>query len=71
MIEVKKKGKPTSNNEAFKKIDVIKTGEFVIITKREWQMGTIPGQHLIRRRLNREFRVETLADDSGWRITAL
>ena len=71
MVDVKKKGKPTSNNAAFEKINAVEHGNFTIITKEEWDMGTIPGQHLIRRRLNREFKVETLADDSGWKITAL
>lgn len=71
MVEVKKKGKPTKNNEAFEKIAAINVGEFIVITKGGWSMGTLPGSHLIRRRLGREFKVETLKDDSGWKITAL
>lgn len=70
-IEVKKKGKPTTNNVAFEKIRALEVGQYLIITKKEWAMSTIPGAHLIRRRLNREFLVETLSDDSGWKITAL
>lgn len=71
MIEVKKKGKKRINNEAFEKIENLKSGEFLIVTKEEWKMKTIPGSHLMRRRLLREFKVETLKDDSGWKITAL
>lgn len=71
MVEVKKKGKKTRNDAAFEKINKLAKGEFCVITKEEWKMGTIPGQHLIRRRIHREFKVETLKDDSGWKITAL
>jgi hypothetical protein len=71
MLEIKKKGKRTKNNESFEKIAKLKKGEFVVITNKDWGMSTLPGKHLIRRRLNREFKVETLKDDSGWVITAL
>lgn len=71
MIEVKKKGKKTRNNTAFEKINAVKKGDFIILTKEEWDMSTLPGAHIIRRRLNREFKVETLKDDSGWKISAL
>lgn len=70
-IQVKKKGRKPSNVEAFKKINAVKKGDFIIIKRDEWQMQTVPGQHVIRRHTNREFRVETLADDSGWKVTAL
>lgn len=71
MIEVKKKGKKTKNDSAFDKLTVLAKGQFIVITNKEWTMKTKPGKHLIRRRLGREFMVETLQDDSGWRITAL
>ena len=70
-IEVKKKGKKTRNNKAFEKLAELKSGSFIVMTKKDWDMKTIPGSHLIRRRLNREFKVETLKDDSGWLITAI
>ena len=70
-IEVKKKGKRTRNNEAFEKIAALTAGEFIVIKKEDWGMKTLPGSHLLRRRLNREFQVNTLKDDSGWLITAL
>lgn len=71
IVEVKKKGKKTRNNECFERIKAVGKGEFIIITKEEWDMKTLPGSHLIRRRLHLEFKVETLKDDSGWKITAL
>lgn len=70
-IQVKQKGKPTKNNEAFTVIEDLKKGEFTVIKKDDWKMETIPGQHLIRRRTNLECLVQTLADDSGWKITRL
>ena len=70
-IEVKKKGKKTRNNEAFEKIAAIKVGSFIVFKKKDWHMKTQPGSHLLRRRLGREFQVQTLKDDSGWKITAL
>lgn len=70
-IEVKKKGKKTRNNEAFEKIAALKSGEFIVFKKKDWHMKTLPGSHLFRRRLLREFQVQTLKDDSGWKITAL
>lgn len=71
MVEVKKKGKKTRNNAAFEKINTVKVGEFIVLKKEEWDMGTLPGAHIIRRRLGREFKVETLKDETGWVITAL
>lgn len=71
MIEVKKKGKKTSNNKAFEKLSELKPGSFIVVLKKDWGMKTVPGSHLIRRRLKREFKVETLKDDSGWKVTAL
>lgn len=70
-IEVKKKGKKTRNNEAIEKISALKKGEFIVLSKKDWKMKTLPGSHLLRRRLSREFQVNTLKDESGWKITAL
>lgn len=70
-IEVKKKGKKTRNNDAFETISALVEGEFIVIKKKDWKMKTLPGSHLLRRRLHREFQVQTLKDDSGWKITAL
>jgi hypothetical protein len=70
-IQVKKKGKKTRNNAAFEKINAVKVGDFIVLKNEEWEMGTLPGAHIIRRRLGREFKVETLKDETGWVITAL
>lgn len=71
MVEVKKKGKKETNVETISKIGELKIGGSIIVTKKMWKMKTKPGAHLLRRRLGREFIVETLADDSGWKITAV
>lgn len=70
-IQVKKPGRKPANPEMFAKIGAVKVGEAIIIKRKDWTIKTVPGQHIIRRHTGREFKVETLADDSGWRITAL
>lgn len=69
--EVVKKGKKARNNEAFKLINEVKTGESMILLKEDWKFKTLPGKNNIRRRLKREFKMETLTDGTGWKITAL
>ncbi|MEE9409679.1 MAG: hypothetical protein V3V41_02000 [Candidatus Heimdallarchaeota archaeon] len=68
-IQVKKKGRKPRNTEAFDKISNVAVGEFIIITEEEWKIKPIPGAHVIRRYTDLEFKVETLADDSGWKLT--
>jgi len=70
-IEVKKKGRKPSNLAAFERISKVKKGDSIIILNREWKLRTIPGAHIIRLYINKECKVETLADESGWKITAL
>lgn len=70
-IQVKKPGRKPSNPEAFAKIAAVKVGESIVIKKKDWTIKTPPGQHIIRRHTGREFKVETLADESGWKVTAL
>ena len=70
-IKVKKRGRPPKNSGAFITINEIPVGEWLILYRDAWFLRTPPGAHLLRKRLNREFKVETLADDSGWKITAL
>lgn len=70
-IKVKKPGRDPKNTTAFHKIARIPKGEFIVMKKKDWKMKTLPGAHIIRRYLNREFKVETLLDESGWKITAL
>jgi len=70
-LEVKKKGRKPANAAAYSKIAAVKKGQSIVIPRSEWSIRTVPGQHMLRRNIGREFRVETLADDSGWRVTAL
>ncbi len=69
--EVVPKGKRTRNNEAFELINGVEPGCSVIMLRGDWKMRTIPGMNIIRRRTGREFKVETLKDFSGWKLTAL
>ena len=69
--EVVKKGKRTRNNEAFGLLETTPKGESIIILKEDWKMKTIPGRHLIRRRIHREFLMETLKNGTGWKLTSL
>ncbi len=68
-IQVKKKGRKPRNTAAFAKIEKVKVGGSIIITTEEWLIKPIPGAHVIRRYTGLEFKVETLADDSGWKLT--
>ena len=70
-VQVKKPGRKPSNPEMFAKIAAVKTGDSIVIKKKDWTIKTPPGQHIIRRHTGLEFKVETLADESGWKVTAL
>lgn len=70
-ITVKKPGRKPAHPEGFAKIAAVKKGSFIIITAKEWPIKTKPGQHIIRKHTGREFKVEALADGSGWKVTAL
>lgn len=64
-LEVKKKGRPRTNEEAF--IRIARAGfKKVIIKKKEWKLATPPGAHLLRKYLKNEYKVNSLADNSGW-----
>jgi len=69
--EVKRKGKRTRNNEAFAMINATEPGKSMILFKHEWKLKTLPGMNIIRRRLKREFKVETLRDNTGWKISSI
>jgi len=70
-IAVKRPGRKPANPEMFAKIAAVKVGESIIIKRKDWTIKTVPGQHIIRRHTGREFKVESLADDSGWKVTAI
>lgn len=64
-LEVKKKGRPRTNEEAFMRI--ARAGfKTVVIKKKEWKLATPPGAHLLRKYLKNEYQVHSLADNSGW-----
>ena len=68
--QTKKSGRKRINQKAFDKI-ASNTHKKTFITKREWNLVTPPGAHILRKYLNREFKVETLVDNSGWIVTPL
>ena len=68
-IEVKKRGQQNTNNEAFSKINELNENEYIIIKNTQWKMKTPLTSYLLRRRLSREFKVERLLDDTGWKVT--
>lgn len=70
-VEVKKPGRKTHNIAVLNRISMLKVGESTVVKKTEWNTLTRPGQHMLRKQTGREFKTETLADDSGWLITAL
>ena len=71
MIKTKKKGRGFTNNKILTKINELNEGEFIVVKNKEWKMKTPLGAYVLRRRLAREFRVECLADNSGYKVTAL
>ena len=70
-IKVMKRGRPAKDDKIFKEFLKLKKGSFMILTKEAWNYKTLPGAHIIRRHTNREFKVETLVDETGWKVTAL
>ena len=70
-VQVKKPGRKPANPEAFAKIAAVKKGDSIIVLRKDWTIKTPPGQHIIRRHTGREFKVETLADETGWKVTAI
>ena len=70
-VKVKKKGQPFKNKVAYGLIRAIKVGRFIILPNNKWDLKTKPGAWLLRQRIGQEYLVQTLADDSGWKITRL
>ena len=69
MIEVKKKGKPFTNKKAYNRLDKLSVGNSLHMSKKDWLLVTPPGAWLLRKRLGKEFTVQTFADDTGWLIS--
>lgn len=70
-IQVKRAGRKPTNEKAFNLIAAIKKGKFIIVLAKDWNLKTSPGRHIIRKHTGREFKVESLIDNSGWKCTAL
>lgn len=66
-METKKVGRKPINNTALAFIHSKEDREFVL-PRHMWKLVTPPGAHILRQKLGREYRVRTLADDSGWLI---
>ena len=70
-VKVFKRGRPIKNAQIFEVFLELKKGSFMILKKQDWKYKTLPGAHIIRRHTGKEFKVETLIDRTGWKITAL
>lgn len=71
-LKVKKRGRQLTEFAAIQKIANLKFGQSTVIRKDQWTaLKTKPGQHMLRRHTGREFKVETLESETGWRVTAL
>ncbi len=68
---LKSKGRPVRNNAIYAKINLLNKGESLVVKNKEWEQKATISRYLLRRRLAREFKVETLADESGFLVTAL
>ncbi len=64
-MDIKKRGRKRINQAAFDAILAAGKNE-IIIKKKNWKLVTPPGSHLLRKYLKKEYRVNTLANDSGW-----
>lgn len=66
-METKKAGRKRINQPAFDKIAKAGKNE-VVIKRKEWNLVTPPGAHLLRKYLKREYKVMSLMDGTGWLI---
>ncbi len=65
-METVPKGRKRINQPAFDKIKAAGKKE-VIITKKEWNLATPPGAHILRKYLKDEYKVQSLVE-GGWVI---
>lgn len=70
-VQTKKPGKKFENPFLISRLLEMKKGETTIIKEADWPLKTRPGRYILRRHTGREYDSRTLADDSGWLITAL
>lgn len=70
-VEIKKPGRKFENPFLIARLKDLKKGKEMKIEREDWPLKTRPGRYVLRRLTGREFDSRTLADDSGWLITAL
>lgn len=70
-IQTKKPGRKFENPFLIARLKELKKGQSMTIRREDWPLKTRPGRYVLRRQTGREYDSRTLADDSGWLITAL
>jgi len=69
-VQTKKPGRTFENPFLIDRLKKMKPGDTMIIDRADWPLKTRPGRYVLRRQTDREYDSRTLADDSGWLITA-
>lgn len=70
-VSVKKPGRKFENPFLIARLKDLKKGESMTILREDWPLKTRPGRYVLRRQTGREYDSRTLADDSGWLVTAV
>lgn len=70
-VQIKKPGRKFENPFLLARLKDLKKGNTMKILREDWPLKTRPGRYVLRRQTGREFDSRTLADDSGWLVTAL
>ena len=69
-MQLKPKGRKIKNQKA---LDLIKEcgKKPCFMTKRVWKLKRPPGSYILRKRLNAEYEVRSLSDETGWIIVKI
>lgn len=70
-VQIKKPGRKFENPFLIARLKDLKKGKTMKILRDDWPLKTRPGRYVLRRLTGREFDSRTLADESGWIVTAL
>jgi len=70
-IETKRPGRKFENPFLIAQLKDLKKGQSTTISRDDWPLKTRPGRYVLRRLTGGEFDSRTLADDTGWFVTAL
>ena len=70
-VQTKKPGRKFENPFLIARLKDLKKGKTMVILREDWPLKTRPGRYVLRRQTGREYDSRTLADDTGWLITAL